>query len=50
MGWFLRNASDDAFTALLGVAGLVMCVGFGLLGASKVIERSRRDSDNSSHD
>ena len=43
LGWFLKRVSEDAFPALLGVAGLVMFVGLGLLAASKVAERSRRN-------
>ena len=38
--WFLGRFSEEAFYALLGVAGLVAFVGVGLLAAAKFAERS----------
>ena len=43
LGWFLRNVSDEAFHALLGVGGLVAFVAVGLLIAAKVAEKSYAD-------
>jgi hypothetical protein len=40
LGWFLSNVSDEAFYALLGVAGLVAFVSIGLLIAAKIAEKS----------
>ena len=40
LGWFLGKFSDDAFTALLGVSGLVAFVGIGLLVAAAAAKRS----------
>ncbi len=40
LGWFLRSVSDEAFHALLGVAGLVAFVAAGLLIAAKIAEKS----------
>ena len=47
LGWFLQKVSEQAFTALMGVAGLVFFVGIGLLVAAKFAERAYRD-DNAS--
>jgi hypothetical protein len=43
LGWFLRSVSDEAFHALLGVAGLVACVAVGLLVAARVAEKAFAD-------
>jgi hypothetical protein len=43
LGWFLRSVSDEAFHALLGVAGLVACVAVGLLVAARVAEKTFAD-------
>lgn len=40
LGWFLRSVSEEAFHALLGVAGLVAFVAVGLLVAARVAEKS----------
>ena len=40
LGWFLRNVSEEAFSALSGVAGLVAFVAVGLLIAARVAENS----------
>lgn len=40
LGWFLADVSDEAFSALLGVAGLVAFVGVGLLIAARVAEKA----------
>jgi hypothetical protein len=40
LGWFLRSVSEEAYHALLGVAGLVAFVAVGLLVAAKVAEKS----------
>lgn len=45
LGWFLSNVSDKVLMPLLGVAGLVACVGIGLLVAAKVAERSYRTNN-----
>jgi len=50
LGWFLGRVSEQALTALLGVAGLVGCVGIGLLVAASVAERSYRENNPSSAD
>jgi len=46
LGWFLSEISEKALTALMGVAGLVAFVGVGLMIASKVAERPKRENDN----
>jgi hypothetical protein len=43
LGWFLRSVSEEAYHALLGVAGLVAFVAVGLLVAAKVAEKSFAD-------
>ena len=40
LGWFLRSVSEEAYHALLGVAGLVAFVAVGLLIAAKVAAKS----------
>ena len=40
LGWFLGNVSDEAYHALLGVAGLVAFVGVGLLVAARFAEKA----------
>ena len=40
LGWFLRDISNEAFSALSGVAGLVAFIAIGLLIAAKVAEKS----------
>ena len=40
LGWFLSTIQEKVLMPLLGVAGLVACVGIGLLVAAKVAERS----------
>jgi hypothetical protein len=40
LGWFLRSVSDEAFHALLGVAGLVAFIAVGLLVAARIAEKS----------
>ena len=40
LGWFLRNVSEEAFSALSGVAGLVAFIAVGLLIAARVAENS----------
>jgi hypothetical protein len=44
LGWFLRNVSDEAYHALLGVAGLVAFVAAGLIVAARVAEKSYADN------
>ncbi len=48
LGWFLQGATetDQIFTIMLGVAGLVLCISVGLLVASTVMERSGKPHDN----
>lgn len=46
LGWMLRAEKDNAFIALLGIAGLVAFVGVGLLVAGKFAERSLREDEN----
>ena len=43
LGWFLGDISNEAYHALLGVAGLVAFVAAGLLLAARVAERSYAD-------
>lgn len=43
LGWFLADVSSEAFSALLGVAGLVAFVGAGLLIAARVAEKASAD-------
>jgi hypothetical protein len=43
LGWFLADVSSEAFSALLGVAGLVAFVGVGLLIAARVAEKASAD-------
>jgi len=43
LGWFLGDVSNEAYHALLGVAGLVAFVAVGLLVAARVAERSYAD-------
>ena len=43
LGWFLRSISEEAFHALLGVAGLVAFVAAGLLVAARIAEKSYVD-------
>ena len=40
LGWFLGEVSEEAYHALLGVAGLVACVGVGLLVAARFAEKA----------
>ena len=40
LGWFLGDVSEEACSALLGVAGLVAFVGVGLLVAARVAEKA----------
>ncbi|MDH3620161.1 MAG: DUF6249 domain-containing protein [Gammaproteobacteria bacterium] len=40
MGWLIGLAEPSAIMPLLGVAGLVGCVGIGLLVASRFLERA----------
>jgi len=37
LGWALGRIDEDAFIALIGVAGLVACVGIGLLFAARSV-------------
>ena len=47
LGFFLQQASEEALMPLLGVAGLVACVGIGLLVAARFAERAyRKDTNN----
>ena len=47
LGWLIGLENKDAFSALLGVAGLVAFVGIGLLTASRYLERAvERDLRN----
>jgi hypothetical protein len=46
LGWMLRAQEENAFIALLGVAGLAAFVGVGLLVAGKFAERSLREDEN----
>ena len=39
LGIFLRQVEEKAFFALLGVSGLVACVGLGLLVAARYVAR-----------
>ena len=43
LGWFLGRVSEEAYHALLGVAGLVAFVAVGLLLAARVAEKSYVD-------
>ena len=43
LGWFLGEISNEAYHALLGVAGLVAFIAAGLLVAARVAERSYAD-------
>lgn len=43
LGWFLGRVSEEAYHALLGVAGLVAFVAVGLLLAARVAEKSYAD-------
>ena len=43
LGWFLADVSSEAFSALLGVAGLVAFVGVGLLIAARVAGQASSD-------
>ena len=43
LGWFLADVSSEAFSALLGVAGLVAFVGVGLLIAARVAAKAPAD-------
>jgi len=36
LGWALGRINEEAFVALLGVSGLVACVGLGLLAAARM--------------
>ena len=47
LGWVLRGVEEEAFTALLGVAGLTAFVGVGLLVAGKFAERSLKEEEAS---
>lgn len=47
MGWVLGMQSEKALLPLLGAAALVGCVGIGLLVASRVVGRSRREEHSS---
>jgi hypothetical protein len=40
LGWFLGDIAEEAYHALLGVAGLVAFVGVGLLIAARVAEKA----------
>ena len=42
-GWFLGRFSEEAFYALLGIAGLVAFIGAGLLVAAKYAEQAYKD-------
>ena len=48
LGFFLGQVNDKALMTLLGVAGLVACVGLGLLVAGKFAERWNREGRASS--
>ena len=48
LGWFLGRFSEEAFSALLGVSGLVAFVGAGLLIASKIAEKAYDESNGRS--
>lgn len=43
LGWFLGDVAEEAYHALLGVAGLVAFVGVGLLIAARVAEKAYAD-------
>lgn len=46
LGWFLSGASEKAFTALLGVAGLVFFVSLGLFAAARAAGKPGRQRDD----
>ncbi len=45
LGWFLSLVEEKALYALLGVAGLVACVGIGLLAAASFAKRASQDDN-----
>ncbi len=50
LGYALSFRSADAFMPLLGVSGLVACIGIGLLVAARVSDRSKsKDAANDSN-
>lgn len=46
LGWSLGQLAAWALLPLLGAAALAACTAIGLLAASRAIERSYRDEDN----
>jgi hypothetical protein len=43
MGWVISLQEKDVLLPLLGVAGLVACVGIGLLTAASFLEKANRE-------
>lgn len=41
---FLGMVNDDARVVLMGVAALIACIGGGLLGAAKLVERNQAEA------